>query len=56
MASAATDECGKEWSCAGGRWTGDFDFYSILYFLFEVVFAVGGDTDTTEWLDTEAGM
>ena len=27
----------------------------ILYFLLEVVFAVGGDTDTTEWLDTEAG-
>ena len=32
-----------------------FLFYSVLHFLLEVVFAVGGDTDTTEWLDAEAG-
>ena len=32
-----------------------FPFFSINCFLLEVVFAVGGDTDTAEWLDIEAG-
>ena len=27
----------------------------VHMFLLEVVFAVGGDTDSAEWLDTEAG-
>ena len=42
--------------CISSRQTSAMFLHCLIFhFLLKVVFAVGGDTDTTEWLDTEAG-